>query len=167
MRYPPAVTTPLGTSRVYQSFVLIVTIILIALFVYSMPASGYFSLKNSAVSLLSLIAVVGLLCDAWRKPKGVLHYAHGQWEWQLGDRQLAGTLRLHLDLQCYMLVSFVPIAQSHPFFPTTQWFHIEAWPSQADNHASVWLALRRAVYAPAAMAATFATEQGKSHEGAA
>lgn len=101
---------------------------------------------------LAGLASAWLLFDAWKKPKGSLHYAQGQWLWLNDDKEIAGTLRLHLDLQSYMLVSFTAhTAQDKLFQTKTQWFHLEA--RHADHaappaQAEAWLALRRAVYSP-------------------
>ncbi len=152
MRYPPAITfTPL-TSRAYRAFALMITIVLIAAGAVFMPANSPFSLQNSLFLVLTGIASLWLLCDAFARPRGSLRYAQGQWHWLHEDRELAGTLSLHLDLQTYMLVSFTAHAAPDKLFQTaTQWFHLEA---RHIDHATtpalsgVWSSLRRAIYSP-------------------
>ncbi len=147
MRYPPALSYTPQRSRVYASVVALITIILIALCVDFIPASGHFSLKNSVFLLLTAAVSLWLVYDAYRKPRGHLHYAQGVWTWQLENQEIAGTCALHVDLQTYMLVSFVACQEnSRHLSKTTQWFHLEAGQFANSSH---WAALRRAVYSPA------------------
>ncbi len=153
MRYPPAITHTLGASWGYRSVACIVATFLIAIYADFVWASDHFSLIDGTLMLLGGGMSLWLLIDAWRKPHGALHFAQGQWHWLQANEETAGTLRLHFDLHNYMLVSFVPHQRSGGFFlTTTQWFHLEA--RQVDPAAgwSAWLALRRAVHAPQALA---------------
>jgi hypothetical protein len=152
MRYPPALRFTPRASWVYGAMALLITIIFIAACAVSMPASGSFSCKSGIFMALAGLSSAWLLFDAWKKPKGSLHYAQGQWHWAHESQEIAGTLRLHLDLQSYMLVSFKTHSTQKQLFQTkTQWFHLEV--RHADHaaspaHAEAWLALRRAVYSP-------------------
>ncbi len=144
MRYPPAIAYLPARSRVYCVVAMLVTIILIALCAISMPANGHFSFKNSLLMGFATAVCLWLLHDAWRHPRGRLHYAQGQWIWQLGPQEIAGTLHLHLDLQNYLLVSFAAQHGNASFLSkTTQWFHLEA--RQVDP--ATWGKLRRAFHA--------------------
>ncbi len=102
--------------------------------------------------LLSFFVPVWLLRDAWREPQGQLHFNQGQWLWRQTSQEstasdLPGTLRLHLDLQSYMLVSFSAHTNKKQFFPIrTPWFHLEGRQTHPAAGAQ-WLALRRAVLA--------------------
>ena len=127
-------------------------IILIATSAAFMPASNPFSLQNSLFLVLAGASSLWLLCDSFARQRGSLRYAQGQWHWLHEDRELAGTLSLHLDLQSYMLVSFTAHAAPDKFFQTTkQWFHLEA--RHIDHAATpalsgVWSSVRRAIYSP-------------------
>ncbi len=106
--------------------------------------------------MLFIGAALWLLRDAFRSPHGQLHFAQGQWQVRLDGEPIAGTLRLQLDLQNYMLVSFAPHAPNQApahqsatgfFRIKTQWFHLEARHVDPATGPSGWLALRRAVHA--------------------
>jgi hypothetical protein len=161
MRYPPALSFTPGRSRVYLAVATLIAIIFIALCAYFVPGNSHFSPKNGIWMLLAAASILWLLMDAGKRPRGQLAYAQGQWVWRHADHEIQGTLRLHFDLQTYMLVSFVPSAAAHPpktgIFPIkTQWFHLEA--RRADQGAALaslaglpsWQALRRAVHAQVA-----------------
>jgi hypothetical protein len=149
MRYPPALTFTPRASWVYRAMALGAAIILIAACAVFMPASSQFSLKNSLFLALAAFASILLLRDAWKRPIGCLHYAQGQWHWLHQDQEIAGTLRLHLDLQSYMLMSFTAhTAQYKLFQTTTQWFHLEARHTDHAANLGVWLVLRRAIHSP-------------------
>jgi hypothetical protein len=150
MRYPPAVTFTPRASWVYRGMALAVTIILIAAGAVFFPATSHFSSKNIVFLVLAAFAILWLLRDAWKRQKGSLHYAQGQWHLFHEDQEIAGTLRLHLDLQSYMLVSFTAHSAQYKLFQTTtQWFHLEArHADHAVSQAQAWGALRRAVYSP-------------------
>ena len=151
MRYPPALTFSPGASWVYRLVAWIITIILIALGAYSMPANGLFSLKNSVFLMLAASASLFLLRDAYRRQQGSLHYTQGVWHWQHGEETIAGTCVCHLDLQSYMLVRFCAHpAQNKPFLKTTQWFHLEGRHADYAATPGGWLALRRAIACPMA-----------------
>ncbi len=153
MRYPPAITFTPGRSRVYGAVAVLITLILIVLCAVFISGTGLFSFKNGLFCFAAAAVSLWLLRDAWRKPLGRLHYAQGQWQLQLNDREVAGTCALHLDLQRYMLVSFTAQHSNNRFsIPTTQWFHLEARQIDHATRAQVWGALRRAVYAPAELA---------------
>jgi hypothetical protein len=153
MRYPPSISIRPARSRVYGLFASVLAIILIALSAYFIRASELFDLKYSLLAALMLASSAWLLHDAWRKPDAA------RWQWVFSDGlwmqcspeglQIPGTLRLHLDLQTYMLASFVPSLPAQPFFlRTTQWFHLEASQEDFASHPQRWAALRRAVQAP-------------------
>jgi hypothetical protein len=148
MRYPAALSYTPARSRWYGCLVLLITIILIAAAAINTGAGGLFSLKNSLFSVAAVAVSMWLLHDAWKQPRGQLHYSQGQWSWQLADREIAGTLRLHLDLQNYILVSLHAQHSNNSFLSkTTQWFHLEARQvDQAAGHVA-WGQLRRAVHA--------------------
>jgi hypothetical protein len=173
MRYPPAIAiTPAG-SHMYRAAASVITIILIALCAYFIKGSSHFDSGKLLVVGLMLVVASWLMWDAWaswllpqRAHQDQLHYANGLWtlrkdrgqNQQTPDTQGAhGTLRLHLDLQSYLLVSFqTNLPPTSPlqsalarFFPTTtQWFHLEARHFHpAATTAPSWLALRRAVHA--------------------
>jgi hypothetical protein len=137
-------------SWVYRGIALLITIILIAACAAFMPANGLFSFKNGLFLMLVACTCPWLLRDAWKAPQGSLHYAQGQWYWLHDNQETPGTLRLHFDLQTYMLVSFSAHSVPYKLFPiTTQWFHLEA--RHLDHAASpaqagAWAALRRAIY---------------------
>jgi hypothetical protein len=167
MRYPPAISITPAASCVYRMVAGLITIILIALCARSITGIGLFGLKNSLLTALTLLVILWLIWEAWaiwllpqRQATAQLHFAQGLWTLQCGDLQTEGTLRLHLDLQKYMLVSFqssLPANSPAPnaltrFFPTTtQWFHLEARHIQAAAASSQgWLAIRRAVHSPVA-----------------
>jgi hypothetical protein len=156
MRYPPAVTYALGASRVYRGVACGITVILIAICAHSAGANGQFGLINTAWLVLASIAIIWLLRDAWRRQQGSLRYRQGQWSWAFGEEDIAGTCALHLDLQDYVLVSFKPHANdsdngNKPLSKRTQWFHLEGRREDPAAGPCAWLALRRALHAPAAM----------------
>jgi hypothetical protein len=148
MRYPAALSYTPARSRWYACLALLITIILIAFVAINTGASGLFSLKNSLLSAAVAAVSIWLLHDAWRQPRGQLHYSQGQWRWQREGGEIAGTLRLHLDLQNYLLVSLHTQHGNNSFLSkTTQWFHLEARQvDQAAGHVA-WAQLRRAVFA--------------------
>jgi hypothetical protein len=157
MRHPPQIRIRPASSRVYRLFASALTIILIALSAYFIRANGQFDLKNGLVVGLLAACSVWLLLDAWRRPTASQRqwvFSDGQWSQSPPERpsegsQIPGTLRLYLDLQSYMLVSFAPSMPTKPFFlRTTQWFHLEASQEDFVNRPQRWLALRRAVLAP-------------------
>jgi hypothetical protein len=161
MRHPPQISIRPASSRVYRLFASALTIILIALGAYFIRAIGQFDLKNGPVAgiVIGLLAAcsVWLLLDAWRRPSASQRqwvFSDGLWaqsppEGSSEGPQIPGTLRLHLDLQSYMLVSFAPSMPTKPFFlRTTQWFHLEASQEDFASRPQRWLALRRAVLAP-------------------
>ncbi len=169
MRYPSAISITPVASHVYRVVATLIAIILIATCANSITGSGLFGLKNSLLIAFTLLITLWLMWDAWalgllhRRSKGdQLHFANGLWTLQYGDTLSHGTLRLHLDLQSYLLVSFqtsLPALSAAPssltrFFPTTaQWFHLEARHFHpAAARAQCWLALRRAVHAKVAPA---------------
>jgi hypothetical protein len=152
MRYPPSLRFELRASRIYRAVACLVAIFIIANYLYSASGNLQFSLKNLVLGLCSACAALWLVCDAWKRPKGSLHYAQGQWHWLDENQEIRGTCALHLDLQSYMLVSFSAQSAKLRFFQTTtQWFHLEARHAHhaaSPAHAEAWLALRRAVYSP-------------------
>jgi hypothetical protein len=144
MRYPPAIRYTPVRSGVYLLVAVLIATILIALCAYFMPANGHFSLKKGFFVVVAAWVCLWLLHDAWKRPLGQLHYAQGQWVWQQGGQNIAGTCALHLDLQSYLLVSFVAQhSRNSLLFKTTQWFHLEA--RRVDP--MTWGKLRRAVHA--------------------
>ena len=153
MRYLPNVTFALRRSRIYLGVVGAIAIILIALCAYSVLARPLFDVKNLVLLSLGVVALGWLARGVLQQPGGQLHFAQGQWRWQCARASdvvdVAGTLRLHLDLQKYMLVSFVPHQQfGETFLKTTLWFHLEARQEDRTANAQAWLAVRRAVYSP-------------------
>jgi hypothetical protein len=154
MRYPPAVTVQLRRSRWYGAFAVLLASVLIALYAVWTSASGRFDLENAAWMLGAVSAACALLYDAFKTVDGQLSYSQGQWVWRSsGGRgsagsEVTGTLRMHLDLQRYMLVSLsAQPTTTHFSYSTVHWFHLEA--SCIDKHAGsgTWLALRRAIFA--------------------
>jgi hypothetical protein len=112
---------------------------------------GLFSLKIGLFCVLLTVADLGLLHDAWKAPEGSLRYSQGHWTWLRPAKEETGTLRAHLDLQDYMLVSFTPHSRHNSFFSISRtWFHLEAQHAEPASGPASWHALRRAVYAPAA-----------------
>jgi hypothetical protein len=117
-----------------------------------MGGNGRFSIQNGIWILFASACIIWLLIDAGRRPRGQLAYAQGQWVWRHTDQEIQGTLRLHFDLQPYMLVSFVPSTAAYSLktgiFPIkTQWFHLEARHVDPAAGLLAWQALRRAVHA--------------------
>jgi hypothetical protein len=154
MRYPPALQYTLAASVIYRCVACFFAIILIANYIYLAGGKGVFYSYNWAWMLLTACVVVFLQWDAWRSPRGQLQFSQGQWVWQQAGQEIQGTLRLHLDLQAYMLVSFVQSAPAlvptASFIPIkTQWFHLEARHTAPAVSPTGWLALRRAVHAQA------------------
>lgn len=155
MRYPPSLSFYPRPSRVYQSLAIILAILLIALGAAFIRDDAPFSLKAGLFSLLVVVVALGLLRDAWKAPEGSLRYSQGHWTWLRSAKEETGTLLVHLDLQAYLLVSFIPHSNNNRFFSIRRtWFHLEAQhadpaPELGSGPAS-WLALRRAVYAPGA-----------------
>jgi hypothetical protein len=136
----------------YLVIAMLFAINIIAICLYSIPAIGHFDLKNGLWVLLAVMSVAWLWSDAIKRPRGQLMYSQGQWAWRDADRDIQGTLRLHLDLQIYMLVSFAPSASAQrlktEFFPIkTQWFHLEARHVDPAARQPSWQGLRRAVHA--------------------
>jgi hypothetical protein len=156
MRYPPSLTFKPGVSLVYRVAALCFAIFLVAMFSILIPPESHFDLKVSLFGLLALAALLWLLHDAWRQPQSSLAYSQGQWRCLQAhtdvQADVAGTLRLHIDLNFYMLVSFRAHTAPNRFFQTKiQWFHLEARHAQhaaSSARAQAWLALRRAVYSP-------------------
>lgn len=148
MRSPPNAQIDLGPSWVYRSLAAGVALLLIALCVVFIRAEGLFSLKVTLWLACSLVVMAWLLRDAWRQRTGQLQFSQGQWLWQNGANQVAGTLRVHLDLQDYILVSLIPLHSKSRFLSlTTTWFHLEARHASSAFGPASWPAVRRAVYA--------------------
>jgi hypothetical protein len=152
MRYPPALSFTPGRSRVYLAVAILIAINLIALCAHFTTVSSHFSLKTGLWMLFAAASIIWLLIDAGKRPRGQLAYAQGQWTWRHADQEIQGTCALHVDLQNYMLVSFVPSADAH--LPRTgisliktQWFHLEARHVDPAAGLLAWQALRRAVHA--------------------
>ena len=168
MRYPTALHITPGRSVVYSSIAFFLTIFLIATCLYFIRASNPFGIKSIVFLILCSWAAAWLIYDTRRVSQGHLYYAQGQWGW-LKDRensetshQTRGTLRIHLDLHKYLLVSFVAHQSSASFFKTTtQWFHLEerrisVWPPQAD-----WSDVRRALHSTASTVAAESAQHEK------
>jgi hypothetical protein len=186
MKSPPAASIRLGASWWYRSMVLLIASLLIAACAVFYWASGLFDTQNSVFQSLrgvlvvaaSSVAIALALWDAWRPRFGALHYAGGDWVLALGDVEYQGTISAVLDLQYYMLVTFVPSPHSldprHLHNKQQQWLHLESrharHPAQLDGQAGIaparsslhlpsWQALRRAVHAQAVPAGLPAHEQ--------
>lgn len=153
MRYPPSLSFYPGPSRVYRSLAIMFAILIIALYAAFIRENTVFSIKTGLFGLLAVVVALGLLRDAWKAPEGSLRYSQGQWTWLRPAKEQTGTLLVHLDLQAYLLVSFIPHSNNNRFFSIRRtWFHLEAQhadpaPELGSGPVS-WLALRRAVYAP-------------------
>ncbi|MFM7332004.1 MAG: hypothetical protein ACKO1L_10155 [Brachymonas sp.] len=120
-----------------------------------MPSNDLFAVKNGLWMAAVSAVVAWAAFQAWQLPPGHLDFAQGQWTWQRGKQELAGTLHLHLDLQSYMLVRFQPAGLNRSlfgrFFSTTApWFHLEARHVSASA-LNAWPDVRRAVYFPSAV----------------
>jgi hypothetical protein len=161
MRYPPALRWPLQSAWSYRGFSLLIsgliTTILIANYVDFVPGSEPFFYKKAVLSVLGLLVMAWLLWDAWHAREGELVYAQGQWLLRQHGQEIPGTLRLHLDLQNYMLASFEqnqlqpankkwkralqwmfkPSLRLHSatFSATNMWVHLEPWQSGATSGA--------------------------------
>jgi hypothetical protein len=182
MKSPPAASIRLGVSWWYRCMVLLIASLLIAACALFYWASGLFDAQNSVFQSLrgiSLAAVASLaiaqaLWDAWRPRYGALHYAGGDWVLALGDVEYQGTLRPVIDLQYYLLVTFVPSLDSidtgQLHNKQQQWLHLESRHArhsmqsgtQATRSSLVlpsWQALRRAVHAQAVPSGLPAHEQ--------
>ena len=88
---------------------------------------------------LTLTALVGVCAYRLRPVCGnhVLQWDGRGWSCRAGERDTAGVVTVHLDLQSVLLVFWAPASGPGAW----QWLSAEAQPSQ-------WLALRRAVFAP-------------------
>lgn len=150
MRSPPYAQIELGPSRVCRAWAMAIALLLIALCALSIRAEGHFSFKITLWLACCAGVIAWLLHDAWRQRSGQLQYSQGQWFWQNEASGVAGTLRVHLDLQSYILVSFTEQHRNRPFLsPTTTWFHLEARHAAPAFGPASWQAVRRAVYASA------------------
>lgn len=147
MRYTPPITIRLQSSRVYTAFAALLAIVLIAVWAAFIWARAQFGLFELACALGVAAVCLALWRDARRQPEGQLHYAQGVWLWHTEGRELAGTLRVHLDLQGYMLVSLAEHRGALLNSKTTmQWVHLEAKQIEKAAGPGAWFALRRAVY---------------------
>jgi len=161
MKSPKSIHIEPRRSRVHGCVVVALTIILIALSAYLMPGYGSFGVKNGLWMAAAALVTVWAWASAWQLPAGQLHFAQGQWTWRRAAQELPGTLHLHLDLQNYMLVRFLPNRLNRSLFgsifsTTAPWFHLEARhfsniAQLAENPASAWSDVRRAVYFPSAL----------------
>jgi hypothetical protein len=148
MRFPPALVFTPAASRVYRVVAVAVALYLIAICVHLARATAGFDFKNLALAGFCFGVLVWLLRDAWRQPRVQLRYAQGQWFCVEGEQEWPGTLRVHLDLQSYLLVRFVPAQHNNSLDRRTSvWFHLEARHARLSPAPGAWLALRRAVYA--------------------
>jgi hypothetical protein len=181
MKSPPAASIRLGASRWYRGMVLLIASLLIAAYALFYWASGLFYAKNSVfqswqgilVAGAVSLAIAAALWDAWRPRFGALHYAGGDWVLALGDVEYQGTLRPVLDLQYYLLVTFVPSTNGSDLRDGSdtlqlhnkqqQWLHLESRHARHTTHTSQnlssWQALRRAVHAQAVPVGLPAHEQ--------
>ncbi len=163
MKTPPAASIRLGPSWWYRSFVVLLTIFLVAINVLFDCGGCHFWQKNTLLIALSVLVASWAVWDAWRSRLGALHYADGNWVLALGDIESQGTLTIALDLQLYLLVCFTPLRQStglswgrlgrrQQSIITTQWLHLDlsCVPTlESHGRTMAWQALRRALYAPA------------------
>jgi hypothetical protein len=192
MKSPPAASIRLGASWWYRCMVLLTAALLIAACAVFYWASGLFDAKNGVfqslrgvlVTTAASVAIALALWDAWRPRFGALHYAGGDWVLALGDVEYQGTLRPVLDLQYYLLVTFVPSTNgSDPrdnsdtlqlHNKQQQWLHLESRharhsglldgqagtaPARSALALPSWQALRRAVHAQAMPTGSLAHEQ--------
>lgn len=147
MRYPPPITIRLQSSRVYTAFAVLMAIILIAVWAVFIWARAQFGILELALALGVAAACLALWRDALRQPEGQLQYAQDAWLWHTEGRELAGTLRVHLGLQGYLLVSLAEHRGVLSISNTTmQWFHLEAKQIEQAAGSGAWVAMRRAVY---------------------
>ncbi len=180
MKTPPAASIRLGASWHYRTVVLLIAIILIANYLISTSEKWHFFFQNSATQdgqtwgvsaallVVSVLAVVWALWDAWAPRAGALHYAAGDWVLARGDVEVLGTLQPVLDLPSYMLVRFTPHVdgsahiQPHPHPQLhnnqQQWLHLE---SRHTRHTSTALTASSALTAAARAAADSALSQAQ------
>jgi hypothetical protein len=191
MKSPPAASIRLGFSWYYRAIVLLLAAFLIAACALFYWASGLFdaqkgvtqSLQGAALAMAASVTIALALWDAWRPRFGALHYAGGDWVLALGDVEYQGTLRPVLDLQSYLLVTFMPSHNSSDprdgsdprqlHNNQQQWLHLESRHARHTTQLGTqsgqtarstlllpsWQALRRAVHAQAVPAGPPAHEQ--------
>lgn len=86
-----------------------------------------------AMTLLGVCIVAG---EVWRRsPRGSLRWDGQVWSWTSGDVSVCGALRVHFDLQFFLVLSLRPDRGARLWL----------WPQRTDEVA-LWNALRRAVF---------------------
>jgi hypothetical protein len=124
MKTPPAASIRLGASWHYRAAVVLFTIILIANYSISTSEKWSFFFQNgltqdgqqwgasAALLAVSVLTAAWAMWDAWTPRLGALHYAAGNWVLARGDVEVLGTLQPVIDLPEYMLVRFIPHANT-------------------------------------------------------
>jgi hypothetical protein len=171
MKTPPAASIRLGASWHYRVVVMLFTTILIANYSISTSEKWPFFFQNgstqddqqwmasAALVVVSVLTAAWALWDAWAPRSGALHYAAGDWVLARGDVEVLGTLQPVIDLPDYVLVRFIPhantsantlsrdvtgdhLADTHPPLQLQlhnnqqQWLHLE---SRHTRHTSTAL----------------------------
>jgi hypothetical protein len=191
MKTPPAASIRLGASWHYRAAVALFTIILIANYSISTSEKWPFFFQNgltqdgqqwgasAALLAVSVLAAAWAMWDAWTPRLGALHYAAGDWVLARGDVEVLGTLQPVIDLPHYMLVRFIPhantsantlnrdvtgnhLADTHPPLQLhnnqQQWLHLE---SRHTRHTSTALTAPAPPAAAAHTAASLALGQAQ------
>jgi hypothetical protein len=160
MDSPPAATIRLGVSWWYRAMVGGATALLVVGFATLHGASNPWGGVTAVAWGAAGFAMAWAWWDAWRAPKGALHYAAGDWVLARNGAEAMGTLHVVIDLNVYLLVKFIPqdaglhnYSINMPQSPAL-WLHLEPRnvrgaqkPNTAQLQAADWLALRRAVFA--------------------
>jgi toxin CptA len=137
MHSAPSVTYPVGRS----SFAALVSLSLWAAAAAATCAwwlnSPVWSWRLAVALLLLIFAGVWAVAGWWRSPSGELGWTAEGWAWSLAPSSGAGTLRVGLDFQQWMLVRWMGAGRSH-------WLWLER-----GRCAERWNDLRRAVYSHA------------------
>ena len=148
MKTPPPASIRLGASWYYRGGVLLFAALLIANYLISTSEKSLFFHLNAnseyaqpvALGVITALALLWALWDAWAPRSGALHYAAGDWVLARGDVETVGTLQPVLHLPNYILVRFTPrlygLADSQLHNKQQQWLHLESRHTRHLSHTT-------------------------------
>ncbi len=138
----PAVTYPVGRSQFQTGVTLAVVLVgAVAQSAWWLQSSGQ-GLFHGLGALLWLLAGSWAVWTGLRTPLGQLVWDGQDWRWQVGAATLLVTPRVILDGQHSLLLCLQPLTKAA----------VWVWPAQRVQPER-WLALRRALFNPAARGA--------------
>jgi hypothetical protein len=138
MHRAPALSFPLGRSRFQGALVVLTGLAGIAVGLFwhlALDGSGW---RQALFALLWFSGFVLAFESWWHSPGGSLRWDGESWRWTGAAATLGGQIRVHLDLQFWLILSLRPDSGRRI------WLCPERW-----RDVTHWNALRRAVFARA------------------